>query len=1447
MALKPDKIDIEVKLRSEKAQEEIHRLTKATKELKTQNAEHRREIARLAAAEGDNSAQIAKLNAEITKNNKAIQANEKAIQAQQKYVDLSCKTASELRKELKSMTRELANTSKAADPQRWKELEAEIRRYKEALKEAEKPTQSFGDRLRNIPGVATAVKGALIGVGMAIVDQLVNAFKQATTTIIEFEKSNTKLASVIGTDLKGVEKLTEQAKFLGRTTSATASEVSGLQIELAKLGFAKDDIENLTPAVLKFAKSVDADLSRASAFAGAAMRMFQKDTKDAEEVLATFALSTSRSALDFSKLESSLSTVGPVAHAFGFTVEDTAALLGELANAGFDASTAATATRNIFLNLADSGGALAQSLGKPVKNLPDLVDGLKKLQAEGTDLARAFELTDKRSVSAFNVFLQNADHITTLRESITDCTGDFQAMYATMTDNADAAWKGFESAVEGLVLKFFDFRHALTAIYEGGTAVVQWIGSFIDALAPAGQVLAFVAKAAGGLIAGVGKLVKGLSDLLTQTRAGRVVLNTLVISFTALKTVTLLASINFAKLGASILASLVALKNSVKATWESVTAKTAETGATTAATLATRLWNAALKSNPIILIISLVISLVAGLWDYVAGANAASEATDDWAEASKDAATRYGEQEGRVRALIAVAKNEYVSLDRRKKAIAELNRIVPGYNAQIDATTGKYRASKIALDNYLLSLKKQIEYQAYVDRLTELRKKELAAIDAHDNAIIKRSEIKNPGWYSRNFGEYLKANNAVKEAKKEMDEAIEERKRAEAKFNTGLSTGAITPITETSQLPSSTTTNPTPAPPGGDHTKVDRLKAINARLKQLRKEDPATDEQYEEIQEEIKKLEEERRSLKGKGKSKKEKGTYSEESLAAITTPIENDLQKRLLEINKSEASEADKTIAKNKAIIESCTQITDGLANMRNNTKASHKQTLDAIDKEAAEQAKRAEKAQLEITKATAKKAEEARADRLKTIESNLQKEVETFQAAGAQKLYSQETTELLISEAQRRSAVERKAELEKQLAEVESAEYLSAEERKKISEKLTADITKAQSLILTETGKFSEKIQKYSTETTTLDGFAKSIAKQRADIVQEYDTIIKQAKEAGKETEELERVKNQKITELDYDLLLKRLQIQADASGAWADTYAYELAQLKKQHDLGILDEQRYQAKLLALKRDTAQKWANEAISLTSGLQTALYEAEVANVEAAYEAKISSAKQAGQDTAAIEEDKEAKLLEIKKKYADIEFGVKCAEIVTNTAVAIMMALAQLGPVAGAVAAGVIGATGAAQLAVAYAQRDKVKNMTSAKTKPAAAAKAETPTANMELTGYADGGYTGDGGRYEVAGVVHRGEYVVPKPIMDHPIVAPAVGLIEAIRSQSRGTVIASKTGGYAEGGYVLNTYSDGKLSDTLKDLNTTLRNGIDAYIVLTEFEKQQKRLQRAQNQFRK
>ena len=301
-----------------------------------------------------------------------------------------------------------------------------------------------------------ALKGFFIGLGVVLATMIVGQFEKLVEIIIGFEKANSKLAAVLGTTKAGIKDLTDEARRLGATTSYTATEVSALQLELAKLGFSKEQIKDMEAGVLKFAQAVDTDLASAAAFAGAAMRIFGIEASEVDGMLASLAIGTTKSALDFSYLQNSLATVGPVAKSFGFSIEDTIALLGNLANAGFDASSAATATRNILLNLADSNGKLAKALGAPVNNLGDLVAGLKKLTAEGIDLNKALDLTDKRSVAAFSNFLSAADQVTALRNSVTDCTGAFNAMYDEMSDNAATAWDIFLSTVEGVMPSITD-------------------------------------------------------------------------------------------------------------------------------------------------------------------------------------------------------------------------------------------------------------------------------------------------------------------------------------------------------------------------------------------------------------------------------------------------------------------------------------------------------------------------------------------------------------------------------------------------------------------------------------------------------------------------------------------------------------------------------------------------------------------------------------------------------------------------------------------------------------------------------------------------------------------------------------------------------------------------------------------------------------------------------
>ena len=316
-------------------------------------------------------------------------------------------------------------------------------------------------------GVGSMIKG-MVGAQAVIsgFQKLIGLFKSGVQSIVDFEAANSKLAAILGTTSNNIKDMTADARRLGAATKYTAAEATNLQIELAKLGFSRKEILQSTEGILKFAQATGADLPEAAALAGAALRMFDAETRETERYVSAMAVATTKSALSFSYLQTAMPIVGPVAKAFNFQIEDTLALLGKLADAGFDASMSATATRNILLNLADGSGKLAKALGGPVNTLPELVAGLKKLKEQGVDLNTTLELTDKRSVAAFNAFLTAADKIVPLREQITGVTNELNDMANTMGENVQGAVANLESAWEAFMLSFYESKGVMKEVID---------------------------------------------------------------------------------------------------------------------------------------------------------------------------------------------------------------------------------------------------------------------------------------------------------------------------------------------------------------------------------------------------------------------------------------------------------------------------------------------------------------------------------------------------------------------------------------------------------------------------------------------------------------------------------------------------------------------------------------------------------------------------------------------------------------------------------------------------------------------------------------------------------------------------------------------------------------------------------------------------------------------
>lgn len=409
-------------------------------------------------------------------------------------------------------------------------------------KQLKKLDRTVGDNFRNVGNYRSALgklQGALGALGVAFGSAMI--VRNVAGTMADFDQSVADLSAISGKTKDEIKGLTEQAKELGATTRFTASEIVGLQIELAKLGFEQEEIQASTQAVSNFAAATGAELSEAAALAGSALRGFRLEASEMNRVSSVLAVSTTKSALDFEKLQVALSKVSPVAAAFGFSIEDTTALLGSLANAGFDASTMGTATRKILLNLADANGELAQELGRPIKSAEDLVEGLRELDARGIDLARSLELTDVRSVTAFQTFLKGTDTILKLKDGITDANEELQDMADKRLDSVNGQLALLNSAWEGYIINLTESTGTTSTLKDIIGFLAQNLEAILNTLGKV--IMAFVKyrvallglKAVqflfnGGLQTMYKNLVlgaKGLVGMATGTRSAAVGMRTL--------------------------------------------------------------------------------------------------------------------------------------------------------------------------------------------------------------------------------------------------------------------------------------------------------------------------------------------------------------------------------------------------------------------------------------------------------------------------------------------------------------------------------------------------------------------------------------------------------------------------------------------------------------------------------------------------------------------------------------------------------------------------------------------------------------------------------------------------------------------------------------------------------------------------------------------------------
>lgn len=394
----------------------------------------------------------------------------------------------------------------------------------------------------------------------------------------------------------------------------------------------------------------------------------------------------------------------------------------------------------------------------------------------------------------------------------------------------------------------------------------------------------------------------------------------------------------------------------------------------------------------------------------------------------------------------------------------------------------------------------------------------------------------------------------------------------------------------------------------------------------------------------------------------------------------------------------------------------------------------------------------------------------------------------------------------------------------------------------------------------------------------YAKKAEEQKAQARQEYgldtfeDQYAARRKKIENDTLLNEQERQQALTLLDQQAEEHRLQIrQQYGLASQQELYNAELDQLKMHLQNKEISEEEYEEAVKNMKIAKMKEAFDFYSNLSSGAVQALQQAEEANVDAKYDAEIEAAKKAGKDTTELEKKKADEKLKIQKKYADVNFAIQAAQIIASTASAIAKTFSELGFPAGIPAAALMGITGAAQLAAALAERNKVKRMTLSGAGGSASASGARVATGLESGGSIDVERKQDGKMFRAdydpdrrgfidkptvlvgeGGYGHSKEWVASNAAVENPTVAPFIDIID--RAQRAGTIrtldmnkfLIQQAQGRASGGYVTPTVNDvrGVVKDSYKDtlierltdvLDRLSVDGIPASVSLNEIEQKQ------------
>lgn len=411
------------------------------------------------------------------------------------------------------------------------DLVANSAKFRKDLDKASKAAEgSFGKMIKS----AKAATAAFVAVG-AVAGKI---FLESAKTYGNFTEALQDVSAKTGATKKQLDQLSVSMRNAAKATRFTATETAQAGTFLAQAGLNVREINDALRPTLDLAAATKTSVQNTADFMTNIMKGMGMTSDQLERAADVLAVTTAKSNTNLTDLATAMSYAAPSARAMGMEIEETATLIGMMANAGIKGSMAGTALRGSFAALATTGGltekAIADSTGAMTQqakvlrrlgvhtkdaegNVRGLTDILTDLKAAGGDEQDMIAIFGRRAGSAMMQFmnegLMGAD---ALKEKLDNARKAAEKMAATQMDSLNGDLLLFNSQLEELQMVVAE--NGINDLFRG---ITQSATKFMKNAEPAIATMAkFADEIAIGLGIITGALILGGIAALTSAMFG---------------------------------------------------------------------------------------------------------------------------------------------------------------------------------------------------------------------------------------------------------------------------------------------------------------------------------------------------------------------------------------------------------------------------------------------------------------------------------------------------------------------------------------------------------------------------------------------------------------------------------------------------------------------------------------------------------------------------------------------------------------------------------------------------------------------------------------------------------------------------------------------------------------------------------------------------------------